>query len=150
QRFSPITQITPDNVKDLEVAWVYHHGDFTEGGSDHGASAFQATPLVIDETLFFCTPFSRVIALDPETGEERWVFDPKVDISGVYTPTCRGVAHWRETDRAGGEGECSRRIFTGTLDARLIALDARTGQRCADFGDNGEINLLHGLGDIRQ
>jgi quinoprotein glucose dehydrogenase len=146
QRFSPLTQITAGNVDELQVAWVYHTGDVSSGTDTHGATAFQATPLVVDGSMFVCTPYNRVIALDPETGREQWTYDPQVDLEGVYTPSCRGVAYWRGE----GEGVCSSRIITGTVDARLVALDAKTGAPCSDFGVNGSVNLLHNLGDVRK
>ncbi len=145
QRFSPLTQVTADNVDELEVAWVYHTGDVSPGNARHGPTAFEATPLVVDGSMYICTPYNRVIALDPETGRERWSFDPQVDLTGVYTPSCRGVAYWR----AGDDATCSSRVLTGTLDARLIAIDARTGKPCEDFGENGSVNLLENLGDVR-
>ncbi|MBA6412362.1 pyrroloquinoline quinone-dependent dehydrogenase [Parahaliea sp. F7430] len=145
QRFADLDQITADNVKDLEVAWVYHTGDVSSGNETHGATAFQATPLVAEGTMYVCTPYNRVIALDPETGEERWTYDPEVDLSGIYTPTCRGVAYWQGEE----QGTCSSRIVSGTLDARLINIDAKTGKACSDFGDQGSVNLLNNLGDVR-
>lgn len=146
QRFSPLTQITAENVDQLEVAWVYHTGDVSSGTDKHGATAFQATPLVVDGSMFICTPYNRVVALDPETGREQWTYDPQVDMTAVYTPSCRGVAFWRGK----GEGVCSSRIITGTVDARLLALDAKTGVPCTDFGENGSVNLLNNLGDVRK
>ncbi len=145
QRFSPLTQITVDNVDDLEIAWVYHTGDVSSGNDTHGPTTFQATPLVAQDTMYICTPYNRVIALDPEKGTEKWVFDPGADLTAVYTPSCRGVSYWHGT----GEGECASRILTATMDARLIALDAGTGTACADFGEAGEVNLLNNLGDVR-
>ena len=144
QRFSPLTQVNTDNVGQLEVAWVYHTGDVSAGNDKHGPTTFQATPLVVDDTMYLCTPYNRVIALDPETGRERWVFDPEADLTGVYTPSCRGVGYWRDE----GEGTCSRRVLTATLDARLIAIDAQSGRACDDFGEGGEVNLLENLGDV--
>ena len=76
-RHSPLTQITPENVGDLEVAWVHHSGDMEYGGGDtHLPSSLQVTPIVVEGTLYYCTPFDRVFALDPETGAERWSYDP--------------------------------------------------------------------------
>ena len=87
-------------------------------------SSFQATPILFGDSLYFCTPFNRVIALDPETGAERWAYDPHASREGVYNLNCRGVASWVDA-RAPRGALCRTRIFTGTLDARLIALDAR-------------------------
>jgi quinoprotein glucose dehydrogenase len=148
-RHSPVDQITKDNVEHLEIAWVHESGDYDDGtGGAKMPSAFQATPILRGDTLYYCTPFNRVFALDAETGEERWVYDPEVNHDDMYLVNCRGVSGW--TDRRAAETDvCAERIFTGTLDARLIALDARTGQPCGDFGVNGEVDLRGGVGDVR-
>ncbi len=147
-RFSPLVEITPQNVKALEPAWTYHTGDVSPGTVEHGPTAFQATPLVVGERMFLCTPYNRVIALDAETGRELWVHDPKVDLRGVYTPVCRGVAYWEDPVQNGAA--CRKRILSGTLDARLIALDAETGARCEGFGTSGAVDLQRNLGDVRK
>jgi quinoprotein glucose dehydrogenase len=150
ERYAPLTQITPENVRHLEVAWTYHSGDFSDGEGDiPSTTAFEATPILVDGTLYFCTPFNRVIALDPETGEERWTYDPKVDLSGRYGNqlVCRGVATWLDPERRAGQ-PCLRRILTATNDARLVALDAATGKICTDFGKQGLVDLTHGVGSI--
>ncbi|MAE94713.1 MAG: hypothetical protein CL910_08650 [Deltaproteobacteria bacterium] len=143
-RYSPLTGITPANVSQLQLAWSFRTGDFSPPGSARPVrTSFQATPILVDDALVFCTPFNRVFALDAETGRERWVFDPEVSREGRSGRTCRGVAAWRGP---AGERACRDRVFTGTLDARLIALDAETGAPCADFGAAGEADLLRGLG----
>ncbi len=117
-RYSPLTEITRDNVGRLAQAWVYHHGErLPEAGRE--GPAFESTPLVVGDFLYFTSPAGRVIALDPETGAERWTFDPKPARPGA-APRHRGVAYW--------EGGGDRRIFVGTLDGRLVALDALTGK----------------------
>ena len=102
---------------------------------------FQATPLLVENSLILCTPFNEVIALDPGTGAQKWRFDPKIDLD--QRPgnrfNCRGVAYWRD-DGPPGDAACRSRIFMGTNDVRVIALDARTGAPCADFGGNGEVS----------
>jgi quinoprotein glucose dehydrogenase len=148
ERFSPLTQITPANVRHLEVAWIYHTGDVSDGrGEVRSTTAFEATPIVVDGTMFVCTPFNRVIALDPETGDEQWVFDPEVDLTGGYANqlVCRGLTTWKDPDPT--VQTCGRRIFTATNDGRLIALDAATGERCPDFADSGEVDLTVGVGE---
>ena len=147
-RYSPLTQITPENVADLEVAWTYHHGDVLDGSKSLAPSTFQNTPILFGDLLYLCTPFNRVIALDPETGTERWSFDPEADLEGLYTLNCRGVSSWTDS-RAQVGAHCARRIFTGTLDARLIALDAETGTLCEDFGEGGQVDLKDGIGETR-
>jgi quinoprotein glucose dehydrogenase len=145
-RWSPLRQITPRNVAHLELAWEFHTGDVSKGdGEGRGKTSFQATPIVVGDTLYFCSPLNRVFALDPETGEPRWVADPGVVDTQGWTRTCRGVAWTRVAE----SGACAERIFTATMDARLVALDARTGARCADFGRDGEVQLSRGVTGFR-
>jgi quinoprotein glucose dehydrogenase len=146
-RFSPLTQITRENVGSLRVAWQFHHGDVSDGSDGTSRTSFQATPLVVDGGLYFCTGKNRVFALEPETGEERWSFDPQQrlqKLEGPYPRTCRGVAYWRDPERPAGAA-CAARIFTGTLDSELIALDAATGRPCDDFGSAGRVPLREGI-----
>ena len=102
------------------------------------------TPILVDDSLVFCTPFNEVIALDPGTGTERWRFDAGIDLGQdpANQFVCRGVVHWRD---AGASMTCASRIFMGTNDARLIAIDAATGNRCAGFGVNGEVRIDPGM-----
>lgn len=146
-RWSPLTDITAANVASLQVAWTYRHGDAYDGGwmpdRVNKGTAFEATPIVAGGRLIFSTPFNRVIALDPESGRELWTFDPRIDRDRRFANMLinRGVAYWD----GGGAGPCARRVFLGTLDARLIALDTATGAPCADFGTAGSVDLLAGL-----
>jgi quinoprotein glucose dehydrogenase len=146
-RFSPLTQITRENVADLEVAWTFHTGDVIDGSATRGKGAFQATPVLLDDTLYLCTPRNRVFALDAETGAPRWVFDPGVEVSQLWQFACRGVAVWVDPQAREGQ-RCARRVFLGTLDARLLAIDADAGRACPSFGDGGGVDLLRGLGDV--
>lgn len=143
-RFSPATQITPANVSELKLAWSYRTGDMPEGGMPQ---MFQATPLQIGDTLYLCTPHNVVVALDADSGEEHWRHDPKVDATGVYTVACRGVAYHQSN--AAEEAACAARIISATIDGRMFAVDAKNGERCADFGEGGEISLRIGLGDVK-
>jgi len=140
-RYSPLTQITPDNVKQLRPAWTFHTGDVSGGSSVGTRSGFETTPLVIDGRLYLTTPFNRVIALDPATGRQLWVFDPKIDRTAPYDDGLinRGLASWRDPVLAARQ--CALRLFEATLDARLFALDAVTGSACRDFGNGGEVDL---------
>ena len=150
-RYSPLADIGPENVASLEEAWTYRTGDVSDGrGEVASTSAFELTPILVDGTLYLCTPFNRVIALDPETGAERWAYDPEIDLSKHYSNQliCRGLSTWLDPKRASGE-VCQRRIFTGTNDARLIALDARTGLPCPDFGKAGQVDLKPDVGMLR-
>ncbi|HSJ98766.1 MAG TPA: PQQ-binding-like beta-propeller repeat protein, partial [Myxococcota bacterium] len=146
-RFSPLVQIDRTNVRFLERAWSYRTGDRPEDAPD-GKLAFQATPVLDDGVLYGCTPRSRAFAVDAETGEERWRFDPQADLTGTYIPVCRGVALWRDPAPTAPGRECARRVFLGTMDARLFALDAVTGLPCADFGRGGAVDLREGLGEV--
>jgi len=147
-RYSPLNEVRKDNVKHLKVAWTYHTGDVSKGdGTWNGQriwakSTFEATPLLVEGTLYVVSPFNRIIALDPETGREKWVFDPKIDRIGYYGDffTCRGLATWVDPERRDGES-CRRILYEATQDGRLIAIDAFNGQPCADFGTNGQVSL---------
>lgn len=146
-RHSKLTQITPENVGELELAWIHRSGDVLDGSASLGKSSLQVTPIVAAGSLVYCSPRNKVFALDPETGRERWRFDPAVDASQYYIINCRGVSQWTDPAAAYTDA-CSERIVMGTVDARLIALDAKTGERCAGFGANGEVDLRAGMGDI--
>ena len=146
-RYVPAAQITPDNVGQLEVAWNYRSGDLPQAyPGARNAYSFQATALKVDDSLYFCSPRNIVIALDAETGRERWRHDPNIDASGVHMLACRGVSYH---DSPSAEGACAERILVATLDARLIALDAHSGAPCPGFGQGGEISLLEGLGEVK-
>lgn len=150
-RYSPLTQVNKANVGKLKVAWVYHNGDFSKGTKAHGPSAFEVAPLVVKGSMYFCTPYDRVISLDPKSGAERWIFDPKVNLTGVYSEACRGVTYWHDSQASTDSPRaCNSRIFVGTLDGRIIAVDADTGKRCAGFGDNGAIDIRKRLGEVRR
>jgi len=142
-QYSPLADITPANVGQLELAWEHRSGDFSDGSGDWGLTSFQVTPIVDGDTLYYCTPFGRVFALNAATGAERWQFDPNVQNrrSGVYPAVCRGVALWQSSNPEEAAGSCGKRILYGTRDAELIALDATTGLPCTDFGSNGRVSL---------
>ena len=152
-RYSPLTQINQANVAALRVAWEYHTGEVSDGSGGRRPSAFEAPPIVANGTMYVTTPFNRVVALDPETGQEQWSFDPQVDVRGPYSEGLinRGVALWTDAGNATGAA-CQRRLFLATIDARLFALDAATGQPCADFGTEGgpggQIDLTRGIANI--
>lgn len=145
-RFSPLTAINRSNVSDLKIAWVFHTGDISRGENHQEKSSFESTPIMVDGTLYLSTPFSRVIALDPATGKEKWSYDPHLNLRTGYADGLinRGVSTWVDQERPASEA-CHRRIFIGTIDARLIALDAATGKPCVDFGNNGQIDLKRGF-----
>lgn len=145
QRFSPLTQITPENVAQLEQAWSMHTGDMPSETSG-GKYSPENTPLKVGRSLFVCTPMNQLLSLDAATGLERWRYDPQVSEDAVpYGATCRGVAYHKSANAA-PDAACAARILVGTLDARLIAVDADTGQLCLDFGNAGMVDLNDGLG----
>lgn len=140
-RYSPLSQINAQNISRLAIAWTYHTGESASASPLRQKAAFEATPILIDGTLYLITPYNRVIALNPATGTEKWSYDPQIDLTKRYSEiTSRGVTFW---SAPGAKGE--RRIFFGTIDARLIALDAATGKLCADFGDHGQVDLKTGV-----
>ena len=161
-RYTSLHQIDAGNVGRLAVAWTYRTGELKtyEGTSALEKAAFETTPVLVGRTLYFSTPSDRVIAVDGVTGQERWVFDPKVDLHRDYSEiSSRGVAVWPQSDRRpgqrGADGPTGRgaigpagrgRIFIGTIDGRLIALNAATGQPEPDFGRMGTVDLKEGLG----
>jgi quinoprotein glucose dehydrogenase len=145
-RYTPLAEITRDNVAELEQVWEFRTGDLPEDEEDQGYSP-ENTPLKVGDTLFVCSAMGIVIGLDAASGREEWRFDPEVSFDAIpYGATCRGVAYY-VVPGAASDDPCARRILWGTLDARLIAVDATTGQLCTDFGINGEVNLEVGIGD---
>ena len=144
-RYSPLDEITRANVGDLAVAWRFRTGDWDPSGKLK--TSFQATPVLHDGALYLCTPFNRVFALDAETGAQRWMFDPGLVREGMRHLTCRGVALHEDTAVPAGAA-CRTRVLTGTIDLRLVALDAATGRPCAGFGEDGTVDLARGLGDV--
>jgi len=142
-RYSPARQIDRGNVAQLKVAWTYRTGALPYDEELDKKAAFEATPILVDEKLFLSTPYDHVIALNAVSGLKIWEFDPKLEHPhGFSEVTSRGVSAWRDTSAKAGK-ICALRIFIGTLDARLIALDGETGKPCVDFGTNGELDLAN-------
>jgi len=150
-RYSQLTQINKANVAALKIAWEYHTGDMSDGSKGRRRSAFETTPIVVDGTMYLTTPFNRVIALEPETGVEKWSFDPKIDLGGPYSEGLinRGVTPWTDATTAPGR-DCRQRIFLATIDARLFALDAANGRPCVEFGNGGQVDLANGIPNIQR
>ncbi len=145
-QFSPIRQIQRDNVTQLRVAWTYRTGEPVTPLPGRGkAPAFEPTPIYVDGLLYIGTPYGKAIAIDPETGKERWSFDARINREGNYGDFAnRGVSAWLDPQAEAGS-PCRRRIFFASIDARLFALDATTGTPCSGFGDKGKIDLTAGL-----
>ncbi|MFQ5636141.1 MAG: pyrroloquinoline quinone-dependent dehydrogenase, partial [Gammaproteobacteria bacterium] len=144
-RFSPLTEINRDNVRDLELAWTYRTGAVAENPGLKRFIDFQATPILLPDDagghLIVCTPFTKVIALDPATGEERWTFEPKfrkTPYAGRFK--CRGLSQWRDP-KADAAARCATRLFLPLPDMSLLAIDARDGTLCPDFGTGGVVDV---------
>ncbi|WP_165856830.1 glucose/quinate/shikimate family membrane-bound PQQ-dependent dehydrogenase [Marinobacter sp. JSM 1782161] len=160
QRFSPLKQITPDNIDQLEVAWQYQTGD-KKGPQDVGETTYEVTPLKVGNTLYVCTPHNWLIALNADTGEEQWVYDAKVPAESMRQhQTCRGVSYLppasgdpdaidvQPAQRPAEElasVQCDAQLFLPTSDARLLAIDPATGARCSNFADDGSLDLMHNM-----
>ncbi|MCV9963394.1 glucose/quinate/shikimate family membrane-bound PQQ-dependent dehydrogenase [Pararhizobium sp. BT-229] len=144
QRYSPLAQITPENVGTLEVAWLYQTGD-VKLPEDVGETTYQVTPLKIRDTLYVCTPHNWAIALDAATGKEKWKYDSNSGMNpDRQHQTCRGVSYFADPAATAGS-PCAERVYLPTSDARLIALDAATGQVCTSFADQGTLHLEAGM-----
>lgn len=139
-KYSSLKDINRDNVRRLRPAWIFHTGDVSDGSRWPTRSAFETTPLVVDGVMYLTTPFSRVIALNPETGKEIWSFDPHLDrTKSANLFINRGAAYWAEGKK--------HRIFLGTLDGRLFSLIVETGKPDDSFGDEGWVDLHKGIAD---
>ncbi len=146
QRYSTAAQITPANVRDLAVAWTYSTGEMVKHAKDIERSAFETTPILAGGRLYLCSQFDAVHAVDPGTGKGLWSYDPKVDPNVRYPNdfNCRGVTYWRDPAAPAG-APCAERIYVGTVDRRLIGLDAATGKLCAAFGSGGTVDVGAGV-----
>ena len=149
-RFSPVKQITPDNVGKLDKVWQYQTGDRL----DHRFGA-ETTPLKVGDSMYLCTSLGKLVSLDAATGRQNWVYDAKVAEKNIpYTAACRGVTYYDVPEATtadlptgpDGQPACAQRIVYGTLDARLIEVDARTGKLCQDFGKGGQLSIADHLG----
>lgn len=170
QRYSPLTQITPDNVGQLEPAWTYHTGDVRGRPGDPKETTFEVTPLKVGNRLFLCTPHQSVVALDATTGQQVWRRDLTLRPSlALQHLTCRGLSFYRADRTADAAGStataasavasapsgaaapvCAERLFMPTADGRLVALDATSGQNCPTFGNgSGEIDLWAHMPNVK-
>lgn len=139
-RFSPLAQITPDNVSKLEVAWEADTGP----ADPNLKNALQVTPLYVEGALYVCNGYNSVISFDAETGSERWRFNMTRETPPSGKP-CRGVSFYRIPNTT---GECSKRVYSVSQSADLFAIDAQTGRACAGFGTDGLVRLREGMGEV--
>lgn len=145
-RYSPLSQINDKNVGQLKEAWTFQTGDL-KTANDPGEITNEVTPIKIRDTLYLCTPHQKLFALDAATGKQKWQFDPQLKFNPTFQHiTCRGVSYHETPAAAGTTAEtapalCARRIILPVNDGRLFALDADSGKPCADFANNGELNL---------
>jgi quinoprotein glucose dehydrogenase len=152
QKYSPLTAITPENVGSLERAWTLHTGDVWPNpnprpdgpptGPDTPPTVWSATPLFVNDTLYLGTPFYRIFAVEPDTGKVKWTYDTHAVLEALTQPDLknRGVAYWQAEAPVAGQ-PCERRVYIGTMDAKLHAVDADTGTPCADFGEGGVLDI---------
>lgn len=160
RRYSPLTQITSHNVGTLQRAWLYHTGDLPQSDLARNKYGAETTPLKIGHALYLCSAKNILIRLDAATGKQVWRHDPRVPDAAIpYTAACRGVAYYAVPPATKAENTpspltpaqpalCTERIIEGTLDARLIAVDAATGQPCTGFGSKGTVDLTAGMGEV--
>lgn len=152
QKFSPLVEVTPANVRNLRVAWRARTGDVVAGGGPRGmhmgeprrpaATMWSATPLFVNDTVYLGTPLYRVFALEPDTGKTKWVYDTKASREPLTHPDLKsaGVAYW-QAERIAPEQPCQKRVYIGTMDGKLHSVDADSGKPCADFGQNGVLDV---------
>jgi quinoprotein glucose dehydrogenase len=151
-RFSPLDQITTENVRNLKVAWQAETGDTIRPGEDKGGMDaghefnFENTPIKVGDTIYVCTGHSWVVAFDAATGRKKWTFDPHANTDADVYLACRGVAYFEAPSAT--STDCPRRIIAPVLDARVMALNADTGKPCEDFGQHGFISLTQYLGHV--
>ncbi len=140
-----LAQINSKNISHLKMAWTYHTRALIPDTALNKIATFEATPILFDERLYLSTPFDDVIALDPATGREVWKYDAHLNRSETHwLLASRGIASW--TDSSGlQKATCTKRVFIGTQDARLISIDVESGRPCADFGNAGSVDLSKGV-----
>ena len=149
-KYSPLDQIDAPNFSDLEIAWRWASPDgsldleaLRETRPEIGIRNFKATPLMVGGTVYISTPLVQSAAIDAGTGETRWVYDPETYLSDPYPHAMvlsfnsRGLAYWTD-----GSAE---RLFYGTNDGYLLAVDAKTGRPVRSFGDDGRVDLMEDI-----
>ena len=148
RRYSPLTRVNLENVGKLEKVWETHTGGLPTNPNFTKLYGTENTPVKVGNLLYSCTAKNVIVALDPATGKQAWRFDPKVSDEWIpYTTACRGVDYYA-VPGAAADSLCATRIIEGTLDSRLIAVDARSGKVCTDFGTNGQADTKIGMGNV--
>ncbi|HWX07656.1 MAG TPA: pyrroloquinoline quinone-dependent dehydrogenase [Bradyrhizobium sp.] len=142
QKYSPADQITPQNVGELEKVWEVHTGDVSDGSGKVPVTDWSATPLFVNDTVYVSTPFYRVFAIEPDTGKVKWTYDTHAPLEALTQPNLktRGVAYWQAAAPQPGAA-CQKIVYIGTVDAKLHAVDADTGGKCAEFADGGVLDI---------
>ena len=150
QRFSTLDQVNRDNVGELELVWSFRTGELPPAIPAQAFSSLHVTPILLPAEagghLVMCSALNVLIALDPVTGREAWRFDPGVEARPFGAYKCRGISYWQDSEpqaqpQAGDTtAACRHRVFMGTTDRRLVAVDARDGRPCAGFGDDGVVD----------
>ena len=145
-RYSPLAQITPQNVQRLQRVWTFRTGDMPSDAETRNGREFnfENTPIKVGNSLYLCTPHRWIYAIDATTGEQRWKFKPETNTSANAYFACRGVSYYEKATDA----TCPRRIISTTADARLFALNADTGQLCPQFGVQGYVSLREHMGPV--
>jgi quinoprotein glucose dehydrogenase len=146
-RFSHSSQITRNNLDQLRNVWTFHTHSMDSAADREKRPSLETTPVLWGDTLYLTSPFDDVFAVDARTGSERWHYTaPRSEVLPGEIVTSRGVALWPAgTPSDTNVAACAHRVFVGTLDAHLLALDTRTGRKCVDFGDKGSVDLTVGV-----
>jgi len=142
QKYSQVDQITPQNVARLEKVWEVHTGDVSNGRGEIPLSDWSATPLFVNDTVYVSTPFYRIFAIAPDTGKVKWIYDTHAALKALTQPDLktRGVAYWQAASPQPGT-PCQKIVYIGTMDAKLHAVDADSGKKCAGFADGGVLDI---------
>jgi len=145
-RFAALDQINKGNIDKLQVAWTFRTGDIPQ--STGAGAEDQNTPLQIGDTVYTCTAYGKVFALDVDTGAQRWKFDPQG--TAPNWQRCRGLGYFEAPASSDNQPTaCTKRLFLPTGDARLIAINADTGKPCEEFGNKGTVDLTTDMGEVK-
>src|SRR6185503_5417761 len=137
-RFTPLTEITPDNVGNLRKLWEVHLDGQPNDPDYVKLYGTENTPLKVGNLLYTCTAKNVIVALDAATGRPMWRVDPHVPDKWIpYTTACRGVSFYA-VPGAAPNMPCAGRIIEGTMDSRLIEVDSLTGKPCTEFNGSGQ------------